>query len=613
MIYIRDIDLNMYKTFYAVAKSGSFVKASELLFVTQPAISVTIKKMEDQLEIKLFKRNNKGIQLTEAGTELLFYVENVFNTLKTAEKVLKEDKNLNNGEIRIGVPTHIGIFLVNDFIEKFKSLYPGVTFHIENKNTKDMLNMMAKREIDILIDSAPIFNAVDDMEIVNLMEFDNCFVANKKYEKLSKEVISFSTLNGYQLLLPAERTSTRIDLERVVAKEKNDLKLNPIIEVSTTEMMYDLVNRGLGIGYFTKMSVNDDIVNNKLFEIKFKSSLPKTQVCMAYVTDFLTKANKQFIEYVIKEIEKRKIRAKKELRLIYTKKCNYNCNFCHGEGIKSWVQEKLSSADLVNLYKFISSNYNINSVHFTGGEPFLNNELEDLIRKLKLENAKISITSNGYDLPINSSVFEDIDKINISIHSLRQKQYEEISKIKDSFNKAVNNIKALRNKFPVLKININTTLTPDLANDKEDIIDIINFAESIKANVKIMELFPVEKSQEIVSLDKVKFIIEDIGYKLKSTKFRKNTYEKNGHEITLLKCTCSAVCEYEDKGKACYDNNDIYLSMDGNLHLCRNNDRIISIYEELQSNNYIKLNQKFDSYFENLGNECKYEEKKKNE
>ena len=145
-----------------------------------------------------------------------------------------------------------------------------------------------------------------------------------------------------------------------------------------------------------------------------------------------------------------------------------------------------------------------------------------------------------------------------------------IDKIKDSFNKAVNNIKALRNKFPVLKININTTLTPDLANDKEDIIDIINFAESIKANVKIMELFPVEKSQEIVSLDKVKFIIEDIGYKLKSTKFRKNTYEKNGHEITLLKCTCSAVCEYEDKGKACYDNNDIYLSMDGNLHLCRN-------------------------------------------
>lgn len=609
MIYNKDINLNMYKAFYAVAKSGSFIKAAEMLYVTQPAISVTIKKLEEQLEIKLFKRNNKGIQLTEAGTELLFYVENVFNTLNTAEKILKEDKNLNNGEVKIGVPTHIGIFLVNDLIENFKNLYPGVTFHIENRPTKDMLNMLAKREIDILIDSAPVFNTIDDMEIINLMEFDNCFVANKKYEKLSKEIISFSELNKYQLLLPAERTSTRIDLERIVTKEKTGLKLNPVIEVSTTEMMYDLVNRGLGIGYFTRMSINDDIVNNRLFEIKLKSVLPRTQVCMAYVPDFLTKANKQFIEYVKNEIEKRKIRAAKELRLIYTRECNYNCDFCHSEGIKSCVQEKLSNNDLVNFYKFISNNYNINSVHFTGGEPFLNNHLDDLISKLKLENAKVTITSNGYDIPINSSIFEDIDKINISVHSLKQKKYEEISKIKGSFTRAINNIKVLRNKFPVLKININTTLTPDLANDKGDIIDIINFSESIKANIKIMELFPVEKSQKIGSLDKVKPIIEDMRYELKTTKFRKEIYEKNGHTVTLLKCTCSAVCDYEARGKACYENNDIYLSMDGNLHLCRNNDRIISICEELQSNDYIKLDQKIDSYFEELGSNCKYEEK----
>ena len=191
---------------------------------------------------------------------------------------------------------------------------------------------------------------------------------------------------------------------------------------------------------------------------------------------------------------------------------------------------------------------------------------------------------------------------------MKQKKYEEISKIKGSFTRAINNIKVLRNKFPVLKININTTLTPDLANDKGDIIDIINFSESIKANIKIMELFPVEKSQKIVSLDKVKPIIEDMGYELKTTKFRKEVYEKNGHAVTLLKCTCSAVCDYEDRGKACYENNDIYLSMDGNLHLCRNNDRIISICEELQSNDYIKLEQKMDSYFEELGSDCKYEE-----
>ena len=240
MIYSKDIDLNMYKTFYAVATSGSFLKASELLYVSQPAISMSIKKLEEQLDVKLFKRNNKGIQLTEHGKQLLFYVETMFNTINTAEKRLKEDKNLNNGEVRIGVPTHIGIFLVNDLIEGFKELYPGVKFHIENRSTQEMVNMLTKREIDIIIDSAPISTTLEDMEIINLMEFENCFVANKKYEKLSKETLSFSELNKYQLLLPAERTSSRINLEKEVSKEKKDLKLKPIIEVSTTEVMYDL-------------------------------------------------------------------------------------------------------------------------------------------------------------------------------------------------------------------------------------------------------------------------------------------------------------------------------------------------------------------------------------
>ena len=185
MIYSNDIDLNTYKTFYAVATSGSFLKASEILYVSQPAISMAIKRLEEQLDVKLFKRNNKGIQLTEHGKQLLFYVETMFNTLNTAEKRLKEDKNLNNGEVRIGVPTHIGIFLVNDLIEGFKELYPGVKFLIENRSTQEMVNMLTKREIDIIIDSAPISTTLEDMEIINLMEFDNCFVANKKYEKLS--------------------------------------------------------------------------------------------------------------------------------------------------------------------------------------------------------------------------------------------------------------------------------------------------------------------------------------------------------------------------------------------------------------------------------------------
>ena len=195
---------------------------------------------------------------------MLFYVESIINILNTAEKRIKKDNNFNNGEIRIGVPTHIGVFLLSEIINKFKGLYPGVRFYIESRSTKDMMLMLDKREIDMILDNAPLNGKIDDMKVLTLMQYDNCFAANKKYLKLSQEIIDFCDLNKYQLLLPAERTSTRNVLENIVKKENSNLKLNPTVEVSTTELMYDLVKKGLGIGYFTKSSVVNDIVNHDL-------------------------------------------------------------------------------------------------------------------------------------------------------------------------------------------------------------------------------------------------------------------------------------------------------------------------------------------------------------
>lgn len=611
----NNIDLNAYKTFYTVAKAQSFSKASELLFISQPAISVSIKKLEDQLNVKLFKRDNKGIQLTENGKKLYFYVESVLNTLSTAERKLKEDKNLSYGEIRLGVPTHIGIFLINEMIFEFKTLYPGIKFRIENRPTRDMLKMLEKREIDMIIDNAPIDSNLVDMEVTNLIKFDNCFAADKKYAKLATEAIDFITLNKYQLLLPAERTSTRISLEKEVKKEKQDLTLKPIIEVSTTEMMYDLVKKGLGIGYFTKMSVIEDLVNRNLFEIKTKSVLPQTEICLAYLPDFLTNASLQFIKFIKKQITKKKIRSNKELRLITTKKCNYNCAFCHHEGIKCNIEEKLNSDDILSFYQFLNNTYDISSIHLTGGEPFLNNELSNIIKKTKAEKAEITITSNGYNINPNDEIFNQIDKINISIHTLDENMYEEISKVKGSFKKTLNNIIELRKNFPLLKIGINTTLTKFYEHNEEELINLIEFSKSIRADIKIIELFPNSDKENFVNISTIIPTINSKHYNLKKSAFRKEIYENDGHQVILIKCTCSAVSEQKkgDKSKYCYENNDIYLSADGNLHICRNTNDMINIYKEIKNKDYYGLKIKLEEYFESLGKNCIYSKVDNNE
>lgn len=601
----NNIDLNAYKTFYAVAKAGGFSKAAEILYVSQPAVSASIKKLEEQLETNLIKRNNKRFQLTEAGEQLLIYLETIFNTLQIAEKKIKENKNLVTGEIKIGAPTHIGIFLVNDWIEEFKKTYPGVKIHIENKSTQDMLSKLIKRELDIIIDSTPIDNTPLDVQQDELEKFEMCFIANKKYEKLSKAIINFETLEKYPLLLPAERTSTRTELDKLVKKENSGLSLNPSIEVSTTEVMYDLVKRGIGIGYFTKISVMNDLMNNNLVEIKTKNVLPQTEICAVYVPEFLNNATEKFLKHIKEKISKRKIRARKELRIVYTQQCNYKCEFCHAEGIKSKIKEIMKTEDIVKLYKFLNTNYGINSIHITGGEPMLKSELPQLIKILSDEGARITITSNGYYLPEDDRIFNNIDKINISLHSMNEKDYENISKITGSHAKVINNIKKLRVNYPVLKICINATLTKELAEDSNNIIDLIDFSHSIRANLKIIELLPNDSQAYVISTDKLIPLIEKKNYIMQEELFRKKVFVKNSLKITLLKCTCSAVKSYSDKGQKCYENNDIYLTMDGNLHVCRVTNEVVEISNELKNDDSKGLKNKLDYYFEKIGNRCR--------
>ena len=591
-IFKNNIDFNSYKTFYVVAKCKSFSKASEELNISQPAVSMAIKKMEETLEVLLFKRDKQGIELTESGKQLLFYVESIVNTLNTAEKRLKEDKTLSNGEIRIGVPTHIGVFLISEIIEKFKNIYPGVKFYIESRSTKDMLNMLTKREIDMIIDNYPLGQYINGMKIVSLMSFDTCFAANKKYVKLADDIIDFKELKKYQMLLPAARTSTRTALDETIKKESPNLKLQPVVEVSTTEMMYDLVKRGLGIGYFTKSSIIDDIVNYNLYEIKTKTKLPKTETCLVYIPEFLGNASNKFIDFMMKEIKKKEIRERKSLRIVYTQKCKYNCSFCHREGITNKIEDKMTTDDIVKLYKFLKNNYNINSVHFTGGEPFLNDDLLDAIERLKKYGANITITSNGYSINPNDHIFDLVDKINISIHSLDERDYEKITLVKGSYNKEINNIKKLKNNYPLLRVEINTTLTKNLVNNQG-------------------ELFPNTDKINFVSIETLEPLLQKLNYKIKESKFRKNIYDDNENIISLIKCTCSEASSFSNSGLMCHDNNDIYLSMDGNLHLCRLNNNVISVYEDLKNDHSPNLKIKLADYFDTLGNDCVYDKEKK--
>lgn len=218
---LENLDLNLCVTFLNVAKFGSISKAADALYVSQPAISYNIKTLEEKLNCKLFNRTAKGVELTTEATKLMYYVENAYNTLQTGFKMLNDSNDLLQGEIKIGVPTHICIFLVSDIIESFNAKYPGIKFSIVNRSTNEMIDMLERRELDIIIDNYPVFSSREDINIIDLMEIDNIFVASNKYSNLIKDNnrISVNDLKKYPLLLQPEKTSTRKELEAMMQKK----------------------------------------------------------------------------------------------------------------------------------------------------------------------------------------------------------------------------------------------------------------------------------------------------------------------------------------------------------------------------------------------------------
>lgn len=288
-----DFDMNLYKVFYVVAKNNSFSKAANELFVTQPSISYSIKQLEDRLNIKLFKRNHKGIKITPEGKEVLEYVKKSYNVMSIGERSLKESINLNTGRISIGVQSHIGRFFLFPYIEEFHKKYPNIQISISSRNTAELIKLLENNDIDFVIDTSPIETEYSNLVIEPLMELEHCFVSSKGYVTKNRNM-SIQDLNDYSLILPVKRSTPRKQLTKLLKDE--DIELKPFITIETTEMLIDAVKKNMGIGYVMRNAIEEEIKTRELEEIKVNIQLPKLLLNLIYIESNLTSIPKVFME-----------------------------------------------------------------------------------------------------------------------------------------------------------------------------------------------------------------------------------------------------------------------------------------------------------------------------
>lgn len=289
----NDVNLNLYKVFYDVSKYGSFSKTAEFTYTTQSSISKSIKKLEEELNTKLFYRKPHGIELTEEGKSVLYYVEKAYGNLLTAERIIKETANLERGKLNIGLPSYISSFYFMDKIIDFYKKYPNIEITLINGNRESLLDLLNKHKIDFFIYSSPIIEDIkdDDIEVVKLYPIRYTFFCRTdEYEKY-KNIKTIKDIENVPLVLPVPGSNNRRFLDEILLKR--DVNINKVINIHTSEGIITGVKNNLGIGYIISDIIKDDD-NFKCIDIDTK--LHEEEIALIYNKKFLTKVPIKFIK-----------------------------------------------------------------------------------------------------------------------------------------------------------------------------------------------------------------------------------------------------------------------------------------------------------------------------
>ena len=291
-IYNSNFDFNKYRAFYAVAECKSFSKATELLHISQPAISHAIKELEDQLGTKLFIRTSKTIKLTESGEKLLVYVQKAFNNIMMAERALTENDKELDGTVRVGIYGHISLIMLPKIISSFVKKNKKAKIEVYTSSTPELKEKLKNRELDFIILQYPVFDNEDYTEEI-LCEMENCFFTNEYYYK--KYISNSDKIIEYPLILPKRGYDDISALEELF-KRKNMI-LNKNYTIYTTELSKELVKQGMGIAWGLKKCIEKELKSKEFYEVPIDFKIPTTKFSICYKDNLLNKTAIEFLKF----------------------------------------------------------------------------------------------------------------------------------------------------------------------------------------------------------------------------------------------------------------------------------------------------------------------------
>ena len=287
-----NVDLELYRVFYTVAKHKHMTKASEELHISQPAISQSIKKLEDQLGGTLFLRSNKGMELTSEGKMFFEYVKGALELINNAENEFTSFKDLSKGEVKIGCSATLTKLVLMDALKDFHKEYPNININITNGLTSNLINDLKLGKLDFVIFNESNIKETN-LNLEKIKELKQGFIYNPEF--YDDNINTFEELNNVPLILQKEESNSRKLLDYIALQ--NNVKLIPKMEVVSQELITEFTTIGLGIGFAIIDLAKRNFKNLK--ELKKKKKIPNINIYLATNKSVsLTFASKMFIKYL---------------------------------------------------------------------------------------------------------------------------------------------------------------------------------------------------------------------------------------------------------------------------------------------------------------------------
>ena len=289
-------NLSQYKIFYEVAKAGNISRAAKELYISQPAISKAISKLEDSLGLSLFTRSSRGVQLTCEGEVLFEHVREAFEALNRGEQELKRIQEFDIGHLRIGVSNTLCKYILLPYLKTFVDQYPHMRVTIESQATAQTLARLEQQKIDLGLVAEPSLKK--ELSFIPVMDIQDIFVATPAYlENLylreGRDTSLFETGN---IMLLDTSNMTRRYVDEYMAQ--NNIYPRQILEVTTMDLLIEFAKIGLGIGCVIKELVQKELESGVLTEIPLDIPIHRRTIGFAYHPANQALALKTFLEFL---------------------------------------------------------------------------------------------------------------------------------------------------------------------------------------------------------------------------------------------------------------------------------------------------------------------------